>query len=112
VFVLALATGVVVVGDLIGSRESRERGVVGDAPNLAARLQAIASPDSVVIAEATRQLIGDMFELEALGVEALKGVSPTTRAYGVHRARPIESRFEALRAGGLTALVGREGRYR
>jgi predicted ATPase len=105
---VGIATGVVVVGDLLGSGESQERGVVGDTPNLAARLQGIAEPDSVVIAEGTRKLLGDLFELADLGPQALKGVAAPTRAYAALRESMQESRFEALHTGGLTALVGRE----
>jgi class 3 adenylate cyclase len=64
---VGIATGIVVVGDLLGSGEAQQRGVVGDTPNLAARLQGIAAPDSVVIAEGTRKLLGDLFELRDLG---------------------------------------------
>ncbi len=103
-----IATGIVVVGDIIGSGESQERGVVGDTPNLAARLQGIAAPDSVVIAESTRRLLGDLFELKDLGPQELKGVAGSTRAFAALRAGSQESRFEALHVGGLTALVGRE----
>jgi class 3 adenylate cyclase/predicted ATPase len=103
-----IATGIVVVGDLLGSGEARERGVVGDTPNLAARLQGIAEPDSVVIAEGTRKLLGNLFELVDLGPQDLKGVAGPTRAYAALRESAQESRFEALHAGGLTALVGRE----
>jgi class 3 adenylate cyclase/predicted ATPase len=105
---VGIATGIVVVGDLLGSGEAQERGVVGDTPNLAARLQASAEPDSVVIAEGTRKLLGDLFELTDLGPQNLKGVAGPTRAYRVLRESSQESRFEALHAGGLTALVGRE----
>ena len=105
---IGISTGIVVVGDLLGSGESHERGVVGDTPNLAARLQGIAKPGGVVIAEATRRMIGDLFELEDLGAQTLKGVSAPTQAYAVLRARRIESRFEALHPEGLTSLVGRE----
>ncbi len=105
---LGIATGIVVVGDLLGSGESQERGVVGDTPNLAARLQGIAEPDSVVIAENTRKLLGDLFELRDLGPQDLKGVAGPTPAWAVLRPSAQESRFEALHAGGLTALVGRE----
>ena len=105
---VGIATGIVVVGDLLGSGESQERGVVGDTPNLAARLQGIAEPDSVVIAEGTRKLLGDLFELADLGPQELKGVAGPTRAYAALRESAQESRFEALHAGGLTALVGRE----
>ena len=105
---VGLATGIVVVGDLLGSGESQERGVVGDTPNLAARLQGIAEPDSVVIAENTRRLLGDLFELRDLGPQDLKGVAGPAPAWAVLRPSAQESRFEALHAGGLTALVGRE----
>ena len=64
-----------VVGDLIGSGEAQERGIVGETPNLAARLQGLAEPNSVVIAESTRKLLGNLFELEDLGAQELKGIS-------------------------------------
>jgi len=105
---VGIATGIVVVGDLLGSGEAQERGVVGDTPNLAARLQTIAAPDSVVIAEGTRKLIGDLFELRDLGPQDLKGVAGPTRAYVALSESSRESRFDALHADGLTALVGRE----
>jgi class 3 adenylate cyclase/predicted ATPase len=103
-----VATGIVVVGDLLGSGESQERGVVGDTPNLAARLQGIAAPDSVIIAEGTRKLLGSLFELHDLGPLDLKGVAGPTRAFAALRESSQESRFEALHAGGLTELVGRQ----
>ena len=105
---VGIATGIVVVGDLLGSGESQERGVVGDTPNLAARLQSSAAPDSVVIAEGTRKLLGNLFELQDLGRLDLKGVAGPTRAFAALRAGSQESRFEALHADGLTALVGRQ----
>ena len=105
---VGIATGLVVVGDLIGSGESRERGVVGETPNLAARLQAIAQPDMVVIAEGTRRLLGNLFELHDLGAKDLKGIAGPTRAWAALRPSSVEGRFEALHASGLTALVGRE----
>ena len=105
---VGIATGIVVVGDLLGSGEAQERGVVGDTPNLAARLQGIAAPDSVVIAEGTRKLLGNFFELRDLGPQDLKGVVGQTRAYAALRESAQENRFEALHAGGLMALVGRE----
>jgi hypothetical protein len=92
----------------LGSGESQERGIVGDTPNLAARLQSIAAPDSVVIAEGTRKLLGDLFELRDLGLQDLKGVGGPTQAWAALRPSAQESRFEALHAGGLTALVGRQ----
>ena len=105
---VGIATGIVVVGDLLGSGEAQERGVVGDTPNLAARLQGIAQPDSVVIAEGTRKLLGNLFELEELGAKDLRGSSGPVRAWAALRASSVESRFEALHTADLTALVGRE----
>jgi hypothetical protein len=98
----------VVVGDLIGSGEAQERGIVGETPNLAARLQGVAEPNSVVIAEGTRKLVGDLFEVDDLGVQTLKGVEGRVRAWAVLRPSSVESRFEALHASGVTELVGRE----
>jgi class 3 adenylate cyclase len=105
---IGVATGLVVVGDLVGSGEAQERGVVGETPNLAARLQGIAAPNTVVIAEGTRRLLGNLFELEDLRPKDLKGIAGPARAWAVVRARSVESRFEALHTSGLTALVGRE----
>ena len=96
------------VGDLIGSGEAQERGIVGETPNLAARLQGIAEPNTVVIAESTRRLLGNLFELQDLGAKDLKGIAGPVRAWAALRASSVESRFEALHATGLTALVGRE----
>jgi hypothetical protein len=98
----------VVVGDLVGSGASQEQAVVGETPNLAARLQGVAEPDSVVIAESTRRLVGNLFELEDLGPQELKGISAAVRAWAAMRAASVESRFDALHAGSLTELVGRE----
>jgi class 3 adenylate cyclase len=105
---IGIATGLVVVGDLIGSGEAQERGIVGETPNLAARLQGIAEPNTVVIAEATRSLLGNLFELRALNAPDLKGIVKPVRAWVALRASTVESRFEALHPSGLTALVGRE----
>jgi class 3 adenylate cyclase len=105
---VGIATGLVVVGDLIGSGEAQERGIVGETPNLAARLQGIAEPNMVVIAEGTRKLLGNLFELEDLGARDLKGIAGPVRAWAALRASSVESHFEALHASGLTALVGRE----
>jgi class 3 adenylate cyclase/predicted ATPase len=104
---VGIATGLVVVGDLTGSGEAQERGIVGETPNLAARLQGIAEPNTVVIAEATRGLLGNLFELEDLGARDLKGIAEPVRAWVALRASTVESRFEALHPSGLTALVGR-----
>jgi len=105
---IGIATGMVVVGDLIGSGEAQERGIVGETPNLAARLQGIAEPNAVLIAESTRRLLGNLFQLENLGAKDLKGIAGPMRAYAALRASSAEGRFEALHASGLTALVGRE----
>jgi len=105
---VGIATGLVVVGDLIGSGEAQERGIVGETPNLAARLQGVAEPNTVVIAESTRKLLGNLFELEDLGPRDLKGVAGWARARAALRASTVESRFDALRTTGLTDLVGRE----
>ena len=105
---VGIATGQVVVGDLIGSGEAQERGIVGETPNLAARLQGVAEPNSVVIAESTRKLLGNLFELEDLGAQDLKGMSGPLRAWVALRPASVESRFEAMHASALTELVGRE----
>jgi class 3 adenylate cyclase/predicted ATPase len=105
---VGIATGVVVVGDLLGAGDAQERGIVGETPNLAARLQGVAEPNMVVIAEATRKLLGNLFELQDLGARDLKGIAGPTRVWAALRASSVASRFEALHATGLTALVGRE----
>src|ERR1700730_16234746 len=105
---VGIATGLVVVGDLMDSGNARERGIVGETPNLAARLQGIAEPNMVVIAESTRKLLGNLFELADLGAKDLKGIAGPTRAWAALRASSAEGRFEAMHATGLTALVGRE----
>jgi class 3 adenylate cyclase/predicted ATPase len=105
---VGIATGLVVVGDLIGSGSSQEQAIVGDTPNLAARLQGVAEPNSVVIAESTRKLVGSLFELEDHGPQELKGISGPTRAWAALRPALVEGRFEAMHATGLTDLVGRE----
>src|SRR5215470_13096286 len=103
---VGIATGLVVVGDLIGSGDTQERGIVGETPNLAARLQSIAEPNMVVVAESTRRLLGNLFELQDLGARDLKTIVGPVQAWAALRASSVESRFEALRAMGLT--VGRE----
>jgi class 3 adenylate cyclase len=105
---VGIATGLVVVGDLIGAGAAQEQAVVGETPNLAARLQALAKPNMVVIAEGTRKLLGNLFELDDLGPKDLKGISGPAHAWAALRASSVESRFEALHTTGLTALVGRE----
>jgi class 3 adenylate cyclase/predicted ATPase/tRNA A37 threonylcarbamoyladenosine biosynthesis protein TsaE len=105
---VGIATGLVVVGDLIGAGASQEQAIVGETPNLAARLQGFAEPNSIVIADGTRKLVGNLFELEDLGPQELKGISGPIRAWAALRPASVEGRFEAMHAGGLTELLGRE----
>jgi class 3 adenylate cyclase len=90
---VGIATGLVVVGDLIGAGESQERGIVGETPNLAARLQGLAEPNGVVIAESTRKLLGNLFELQDLGARDLKGIAGPVSAWTALRPSGVESRF-------------------
>ncbi|AZO05609.1 adenylate/guanylate cyclase domain-containing protein [Mesorhizobium sp. M2A.F.Ca.ET.043.02.1.1] len=105
---IGIGTGQVVVGDLITAGEGQERGVVGETPNLAARLQALAEPDAVVIGLQTRQLVGDLFEYRNLGAVEVKGFPEPIHHYQVFRESAVESRFEALHGTTPTPLVGRE----
>ena len=105
---VGIATGLVVVGDLIGSGVSQEQAIVGETPNLAARLQSVAEPNSVVIAESTRKLVGNLFELQDFWTQVLKGISGPVRAWAALRPSSVESRFEAFHVSGLTELIGRE----
>src|SRR5215472_10758261 len=105
---VGIGTGEVVVGDLITSGDGQERGVVGETPNLAARLQALAEPGTVVIGPQTRRLLGDLFECRDLGAIEVKGFPEPVHAHQVVRESGIESRFEALLGAALTPLVGRE----
>jgi class 3 adenylate cyclase len=104
---LGIASGLVVVGDLIGEGAAQERGVVGETPNLAGRLQAIARPNRVVIADSTRRQLGGLFEVEDLGPHALPGFGEAPRAWQVVGESGVVSRFEALRTQ-ATPLVGRD----
>jgi class 3 adenylate cyclase/tetratricopeptide (TPR) repeat protein len=105
---IGISTGLVVVGELIGEGEARERGVVGDTPNLASRLQTLAEPDTVVVSESTRRLLGRNFELQPLGPQELKGFKSPVPAWSVLRERDNVSRFEASRSEAMTPFVGRE----
>ena len=102
-----IATGLVVVGDLLGDGAAREEAVTGETPNLAARLQQVAEPGAVVIAESTRRLVGDLFELAGLGALPLKGFATSAPAWRVIGEGRAESRFEALHGAHVTPLVGR-----
>ena len=108
---VGIATGLVVVGDLIGAGAAQEQAVVGETPNLAARLQALAEPGAVVIADGTRRLLGNLFELKDLGASDLKGIAGPARAWAALRASSVGSRFDALHTTGLTALVGRDEEF-
>jgi class 3 adenylate cyclase len=105
---VGIATGLVIVGDLIGEGSAQEQSVVGETPNLAARLQALAEPDSVVIAAGTRRLVGDLFEYGALGAVEVKGLAAPVPAWRVLGLSVVASRFEALRGSALSPLVGRD----
>jgi hypothetical protein len=104
---VGIDTGLVVVGDLIGSGESQERGIVGETPNLAARLQAVAAPNTVVISPKTHRLLAELFEYQDLGSIEVKGFAKPVHAYQVLRPSAVESRFEALHTT-ATPLVGRD----
>src|SRR6516225_5312568 len=103
---IGIATGLVVVGDLVGEGSAQEQAVVGETPNLAARLQALAEPGQIVLAGATRRLIGDLFRLRELGRQAVKGFAEPVEAFAVEAVAVTESRFEAAHRR-LTDLVGR-----
>ena len=106
---VGIATGLVIVRDITDAGGTQQRGIVGETPILAARLQAIAEPDTVVIAESTRKLLGNLFEVEELGrTKDLKGIAGPVRAWAALRPSAAAGRFEALHGTGLTALVGRE----
>lgn len=103
---IGIATGLVVVGEIIGTGMAQERTIVGETPNLAARLQALAGADCILVSESTQKLIGGLFELAHFGEHELKGFSRPVSAWQVRREASIESRFAAIRAGGLP-LIGR-----
>jgi len=105
---IGIATGLVVVGDLIGEGSAQEQSVVGETPNVAARLQALAAPDAVVIAAGTRRLVGGLFEVRDLGAVEVKGIAGPVPAWQVLRPSVVASRFEALRGSALSPLVGRD----
>ena len=106
---IGLATGTVVVGESSRAANAEARLAVGDTPNLAARLQGLAGTDEIVIAPATRRLVGDVFDLTDLGTRQLKGIAEPVRVWRVDALRRTEGRFEAAHAGvELTPLVGRE----
>jgi class 3 adenylate cyclase len=105
---IGIGTGVVVIGDLSREGALREHAVVGEAPNLAARLQTLAEPGTVVVATSTRRLLGDLFRLRDLGLHEVKGIAEPVAAWAVEGVSDSESRFEAVRTARLTDLIGRE----
>jgi class 3 adenylate cyclase/tetratricopeptide (TPR) repeat protein len=104
---VGIATGLVVVGDIIGSGAAREESIVGETPNLAARLQALAEPDTVLVSEATRRLVGRTFEYENHGEHLLKGFAKPMAVWRVLREASAASRFAAARTTGLGPFIGR-----
>ena len=105
---IGIATGLVVVGETVGEGEAQERSVVGETPNLAARLQALAAPGAVVISQATRRLVGTLFELTDLGPTQIKGFAEPVAAFRVEGEGSAHGRFEALHGQRLTPLIGRD----
>jgi class 3 adenylate cyclase len=108
---IGIATGIVVVGEIFGEHLP-QLSAIGDTPNLASRLQALATPGSIVIAASTHRLVGNLFECEDLGHHQLKGFAEPVHAWRVVREKSIISRFEALHPEGFTPLVGREEEVR
>jgi class 3 adenylate cyclase/tetratricopeptide (TPR) repeat protein len=105
---VGIATGLVVVGDLIGHGSAREFMLVGEAPNLAARLQALAGANQILVAPRTRRLLGDLFELADLGENSIKGFDHQVHVWRVVRPGLIATRFEARQSAHMTPLVGRD----
>src|SRR5262247_2245053 len=105
---IGIATGLVMVGDLSGKGALSEHGVVGDTPNVAARLQSLAEPGTVVVAASTRRLLGDLFRLRDLGRHEVEGIAEPVAAWAVEGVSDSESRFEAVHLAGLAGLIGRE----
>ena len=105
---IGVATGLVIAGDLVGAGGTEKKAVLGETPNLAARLQESAPPEALIISDSTHRLLGDLFEIEDLGLQNLKGIAQPVRAWWVKAARAMESRFEAAHGAGSNAFVGRE----
>ncbi len=108
---IGIATGLVVVGEPIGTGEARQQTAIGETPNLAARLQGLAEPDSIVIDATTRRLIGGLFDCRDLGTVTLRGLPQPVRAWQVVDEFAVEGRFEAFHAGAMTPLIGRDEEF-
>ena len=104
---IGIATGLVVVGEIVGTGSAQERTIVGETPNLAARLQSLAAPDTILISEATQHLLGGMFDLEPIGEHELKGFARPVPVWRVRGEASVESRFAAIRTGGNLPFIGR-----
>jgi predicted ATPase/class 3 adenylate cyclase len=105
---IGIATGLVVIGEIVGTGTAQEHAVIGEAPNLAARLQSLAASDTILISEATRQLVGNIFDLHAMGSPALKGFARTVPVWRVEQEASIESRFAGSRTPGDLPFIGRQ----
>ena len=105
---IGIATGPVVVGELMGQDTAKERSVFGETPNLAARLQSLAQPNQLVIDPTTKRLVGNGFDVADLGAVTLKGFDTPVQAWQVLSSRESASRFDSYRASHLTSFVGRE----
>jgi class 3 adenylate cyclase len=104
---VGIATGLAVVGHATGEGGSQEQSIVGETPNLAARLQSLAEPNTIVVAEGTRRQVGSLFDLLDLGPQDIKGFAEQQRVWRVAGESRIQSRFEALRSGD-SPLIGRD----
>ena len=104
---IGIATGLVVVGEIVGTGSAQERTIVGETPNLAARLQSLAAPDTILISEATQHLLGGMFDLEPIGEHELKGFARPVPVWRARGEASVESRFAAIRTGGNLPFIGR-----
>jgi class 3 adenylate cyclase/tetratricopeptide (TPR) repeat protein len=104
---IGIATGLVVVGEIVGTGSAQERTIVGETPNLAARLQSLATPDTILIGPATKDLLGGIFDLEPIGEHELKGFARPVPVWRVRGEASVESRFAAIRTGGNLPFIGR-----
>ncbi|MFQ6024647.1 MAG: adenylate/guanylate cyclase domain-containing protein, partial [Acidiferrobacterales bacterium] len=105
---IGITTGLVVAGDIGRGERVEQNAIVGETPNIAARLQALAQPNTVLIGASTHRLVEGLFDCDALGAQKLKGISQAVTAYRVHAESGAPSRFEAAAQRGVTPLVGRE----